>query len=292
MNAFEQALNNKSFVVTSEVLLGSQSGEAHILEHVDLLRGRVDALLATDNQSGRLHVSSLATVTVLARAGIEPIMQLGCRNRNRVALLGDLLGAYMLGVRNVQIVRGERVPKGFKPRPKAELDVTATELIAIASNMQQGEGVASFPDLFIGGVTSARTPTPDWPARKLVAKLDAGARFLFTHTCMDIDVVRTYFAHLVAMKLTHRARFVVAIAVLSSPQDALWLQENKPNTTLPGALVDRLAGASDPRAEGIAIAVELLEACRQIPGISGAHVYAPTDLTTVPEVLRRADLAT
>ena len=292
MNAFEAALNNKNFVVTSEVLLGSQSDEQHIHEHADLLRDLVDAVLATDNQSGRLHVSSLAAACVLRQAGVEPIMQLGCRNRNRVALLGDLLGAHMLGIRNFQIVRGERVPEGFKPRPKAELDVTTTELIDIANKMKVGEGIASFPDLFLGGVTTARAPTADWPARKLVGKVEAGARFVLTHSCMDIDIIRAYFRHLVAMKLTHKARFIVSLAVLSSPQDARWLRENKPNTTLPQSLIDRLGSSTEARAEGIEIAAELLREFVRIPGISGAHLYAPTDLTAITEVLRQADLAT
>ena len=140
MSNFESALNTKDFVITSEVLLGSRSGDEHVREHVELLSGHVDAMLATDNQSGRLHISSLATSVLLQQAGIEPIMQLGCRNRNRVALLGDLLGAYELGIRNVQLVRGERVPEGFKPRPKPELDVTATELVALqAKGYYDGE---------------------------------------------------------------------------------------------------------------------------------------------------------
>lgn len=290
MSTFEAVLNTSDFVVTSEVLLGARSGREHISEHAELLRNRVDAVLATDNQSGRLHLSSLATAVLLQQAGIEPIMQLGCRNRNRIALLGDLLGAHALGLRNFQLVRGERVPEGFKPRPKAELDVTATELMAMADRLQDGEGAIRLPGLFLGGVTTARVPQPDWPARKLVEKVDAGARFILTHTCMDIDIIRQYCAHLVAMKLTHRTRFIVAIAILSSAQDARWLRANKPNTTLPQSVVDRLASHPEPRAEGIAIAVKLLRELMQTPGVSGAHVYAPTDLTTIPEVLEMAGL--
>jgi methylenetetrahydrofolate reductase (NADPH) len=291
VSRFEAALNSKNFVVTSEILLGSQSGEEHILEHAGLLGGLVDAVLATDNQSGRLHASSLATAIVLQRAGVEPIMQLGCRNRNRIALLGDLLGAHMLGIHNVQVVRGERVPDGFKPRPKAELDVTATELIEIADRMRLGEGLAPFPDLLLGAVTSARSPSADWPARKLVGKVDAGARFVLTHTCMDIDILRAYFSHLVDMRLTHRARFIASVAVLSASDDAQWLSANKPNTIMPQGLIHRLEGASEPRAEGIAIAAELLRELAQVPGVSGAHIYAATDLSAIPEVLKQAGLA-
>ena len=291
MSNFESALNTKDFVITSEVLLGSRSGEEHVREHVELLSGYVDAMLATDNQSGRLHISSLATSVLLQQAGIEPIMQLGCRNRNRVALLGDLLGAYELGIRNVQLVRGERVPEGFKPRPKPELDVTATELVAMANAMKAGDGVGSVPDLFLGGVTTVRAPKTDWPAKKLVEKVDAGARFLLTHTCMDIDVIRQYFEHIVSMKLTHRTRFIVSVAVLSSPDDARWLSANKPNTILAPDVINRLTTNPDPRAAGMEIAADMLRELTTIPGVSGAHIYAPTDLTTIPEVLELAGLA-
>lgn len=290
VNSFESALNSKSFVVTSEVLLGPQSGKQHVLEHAELFRGLVDAVLATDNQSGRLHASSLATAIILQQAGVEPILQLGCRNRNRVALLGDFLGASLFGIRSIQVVRGERVPEGFKPRPKPELDVTATEMIEIAGKMKTGDSFAEIPDLFVGGVTSPRAPARNWPAKKLVEKIDAGANFILVHTCMDIDMIRAYFRHLVDLKLTHRSRFIVSLAVLSSRQDAQWLRENKPNTVLPKALLDRLGSGPKSRDEGIAIAAEMLTECVRIPGVSGAHVYAPTDLTTIPEVLRRAGL--
>jgi methylenetetrahydrofolate reductase (NADPH) len=131
LNTFAAALRTKDFVVTSELLLGPQSGGEHINEQAEALRGHVDGVLVTDNQSGRLHMSSLVASWLLKQAGIDPIMQLGCRNRNRISLLGDLLGANALDIRNIQLVRGERVPDGFAPRPNALLDMTATELIEI-----------------------------------------------------------------------------------------------------------------------------------------------------------------
>lgn len=291
VTTFESALNTKDFVVTSEILLGAGSGVDHVNEQADLLRDRVDGVLVTDNQSGRLHMSSLAASRLLLDAGVDPIMQLGCRNRNRVALLGDLLGAGALGVRNLQLVRGEMVPIGFAPRPKAMLDVTTTELIGITEKMRLEEGIGRFPDLFLGGVVTPRIPKPDWPARKVVQKVEAGARFLMTHTCMNIDVIRQYMKHLVALKMLHRTSVLVSIAVLTSAQDAVWMRANKSNVIIPEAIVDRLARHKEPRAEGIAIAAELLQRCAEIPGLAGAHLYAPTDLRSVPEVIEMAGIA-
>jgi methylenetetrahydrofolate reductase (NADPH) len=291
VNTFQSALNTRDFVITSEILLGAGSGVDHVNEQAGLLRDAVDGVLVTDNQSGRLHMSSLAASRLLLDAGIDPIMQLGCRNRNRVALLGDLLGAGALGVRNLQLVRGEMVPIGFVPRPKAMLDVTATELIGLTEKMRLEEGIGRFPDLFLGGVVTPRIPKPDWPARKVVEKVEAGARFLMTHTCMNIDVIRQYMKHLVALKMTHRASVLVSLPVLASAQDALWMRANKANVIIPEAIVERLNRHARPRAEGIAIAAELLRHCAEIPGVAGVHLYAPTDLRSVPETLEMAGIA-
>jgi methylenetetrahydrofolate reductase (NADPH) len=290
LNTFETALNTRDFVITSELILGSQSGDEDIRLQADVLRDHVDAVLVTDNQSGRLHMSSLAASVLLLQEGIDPIMQLGCRNRNRVALLGDLLGATTLGIRSLQIVRGERVPDGFKPRPNAMLDVTATELIEMANKMKLGEGIVDFPELMLGGVATPRKPRPNWAGRKLLQKVDAGARFLLTHACMNIDILDAFLQRLVALKVTHRASIIATIAVLGSAQDARWLRENQPNVTIPKAIVERLEKSSDPRGEGIRIAAEMLQRLARIPGLSGAHLYSAGDLRAVAEAIEASGL--
>lgn len=291
MPTLEDALNSKDFVLTSEALLGPRSGRSLIEEQADLFRGYVDGLLVTDNQSGQLHMSSLAASCLLLQAGIEPIMQLGCRNRNRVALLADLLGAFELGIRTIQVVRGERVPDGFVPRPKAQLDVTATELLRIAKKMRADDSIAACPELLLGCAATPRAPAPGWPARKLVEKVDCGARLVMLHPCMDIDIIRKYMKRLVALQLVQRTSVVASIAVLGSAKDALWLHRNKANAIIPQNIVSRLERADDPRREGIEIAAGMLQELAEIPGLSGAHVYAKTDLRAVPEVLQRAGLA-
>jgi methylenetetrahydrofolate reductase (NADPH) len=290
LNKFAAALRTKDFVVTSEILLAPQSGVEHINEQADALRDHVDGVLVTDNQSGHLHMSSLAASILLKQAGIEPIMQLGCRNRNRISLLGDLLGANALGVRNIQLVRGERVPDGFIPRPNALLDMTATELIGMAHKMTTGDSIASIPDLFLGGVVALSAPKADWPAKKLLGKIEAGASFLMTHTCMDVDVVRKYMKHLVSLKVMHRANILTSIAVLGSAQDAHWLRKNKTNVMIPDSIVDEIESHPEPREKGIAIAAELLQEFAEIPGLAGVHIYAPTDVSAVAEAIRKAGL--
>lgn len=290
MNSFQSALSTKDFIVTSEILLAPHFEAEHINEQANMLRGYVDAVLVTDNQSGRLHMSSLAASCLLKQSGIDPIMQLGCRNRNRISLLGDLLGASALGIRNLQLVRGERVPDGFVPRPKALLDITATELLVIANKMKLDDGIACIPDLILGGIVSPRAPKAGWPAKKLVEKIEAGARFLMTHICMDINLIEQYMNHLVSLRVPHRVNLIASIAVLGSAQDARWLRENKTNVILPDAIVDSLECDQQPRQKGIEIAAKLLKQLKDVPGLAGAHIYTPNDVSAIPETIELAEL--
>jgi methylenetetrahydrofolate reductase (NADPH) len=188
------------------------------------------------------------------------------------------------------VIRGERVPEGFVPRPNAMLDVTATELIEMANKMKLGEGAAEFPDLMLGAVATPRSPKPGWPAKKLVQKVEAGARFLLTHICMDTAILEKFVQHLVSLKITYKTSIIVSVPVLGSPQDARWLRENKPSVTIPGTIIERLAASADPRQEGISIAAEFLRNLARVPGLSGAHLYSASDLAAVPAVIAASEL--
>lgn len=272
-------------MLSSEIFLQPGSGRKDVAEQADLLRDHVDAILVTDNQSGRIHMSSLAAALMVRDCGIEPIMQVGCRNRNRVSIIADLLGAGAHGINSLQLVRGERVPDGFEPRPKAVLDASATELIGIASRMKHEESLGAYGDFFLGGVITAHAPDSGWEPRKLVQKVEAGADFLLTHTCMDMSLLADYMKHLVSLNILRRVSIIATIGVVTSAGDARWLRNNRPNVLIPKQLVNRLDRASDARAEGIAICAEQLQSLAAIPGLAGAHVYAATDLSAVPEAI-------
>ena len=181
-----------------------------------ILRDYVDAILITDNQSGRIHMSTLAAGALLKDAGVDPIVQLSCRNRNRISLLSDLLGCTALGITSISLVRGDRVPDDFQPRPKAIMDVNATELIRIANIMKNDEKIASQGNFFLGGVVTAHAPKPGWPAKNITEKIDAGAQFVFTHTCLDLDLLRTYMQRLGETKLLWNCHVVAGIVLLLS----------------------------------------------------------------------------
>lgn len=290
MNTFKDAIRNRDFVLTSECFLKPETDAAAIGMQADVLRDYVDGVLLTDNQYGGLHMSTVAAAGLIINAGLDPIVQLSCRNRNRLSLIADILGAAALGATSLLLIRGNRVPDGITPRPKAVLDVNAVDLIKIASNIQAEERLHNVPELLVGGVITPHEPKADWAAQKIVAKADAGATYMVTHVCMDLDLLRRYMKRLVAEKITRRMSFVVSTAILTSADDARYLRDYRPNMLIPDQLIDRLESAADPQAEGIAICVEQLRALAEIPGVSGANVIASTDLSMVPAAIEASGI--
>jgi methylenetetrahydrofolate reductase (NADPH) len=287
---FRESIYKRPFAVTAECLLQPETDADAIRAQADMLRGAVDAVVITDNQYGQLHMSALAASRLMLENDLEPVMQLSCRNRNRIVLLSDLLGASALGVSSLLLVRGDRVPDGFEPRPRAVFDVNAKELIATAAAMNEDERLPSPPGFFIGGVVTPHGPGPGWVPKKLIEKVDAGLDFVITHLCMDMRLLNNYMKHLVGNEVTRRVAVIVSTAVVTSAEDALWLRKHRPNATIPDSIIHRLEASSDPKREGIAICAEQLEALSSTPGIDGANIMAAADQSLIPAVINKANL--
>lgn len=290
MKTFKNAVQEKDFAISAEIYLRPETDVESIRTQADVLRDVVDGILLTDNQYGQLHMSTLAAASILLEHGVDPIVQLTCRNRNRIALLSELLGAGALGVTSLLLVAGERAPSGFKPRPKPVLDLVATDLIRTATTMKIDENLTRNPDFFVGGVVTPVIPKPTWEARKVREKIDAGAQFVQTHICLDVALLRQYLQHLVEHKLIQRTSVIGAVAVLGSAEDVAWLRENRPNVMVPDDVTARLESANDPRQEGIDICAETVSAMTEIPGLNGVSIMAARDLSAIPEVIRAAGL--
>jgi methylenetetrahydrofolate reductase (NADPH) len=291
MKSFRDAVRERDFVLTAECFLKSETDAASIRHQADVLRDSVDGVVLTDNQYGQMHLSTVAAARLMLDNGVDPIVQLSCRNRNRIGLQADMLGAAALGVTSLLLVRGSRVPKAFKPRPTAVLDLDAAELIAMAASMKTDERLRSIPDLFIGSSVTPHAPDADWVPQKLNKKADAGARFLLAPICMDIELLRGFMKHLIAARLTRRVSVIVSTAILTSADDARWLRDNRLNVTIPDSLINRLKCADDPRREGLAICAEHLSQLAAVPGVSGANIIASTELAMIPEAIRAANLS-
>ena len=291
MKTFKNAVRTRDFAVTAEIFLRPESDAVSLRQQADVLRDHVDAIVVTDNQFGQLHMSPLVAAGILQDCGVDAVVQMTSRNRNRIALLSDLLGAGALGVTSLLLVRGERAPPGLDPKPKVVLDVNAVELMRIASTVKSDPKLRYCPDFFVGGVITPQIPRPNWKAKRLEEKIDAGAPFIQTHICMNTDLMRDYMKHLVNEGLVQRTSFIGAVAVLESADDARWLKNNRPNVMIPDALIERLESAADPREEGLEIATETLRELTEIPGIAGASIMAARDLTAIAEVVGRAGLS-
>jgi methylenetetrahydrofolate reductase (NADPH) len=290
LRSFKDAIRNRDFAVSAEIFLRPESSVDSITEQADLLRDHVDAILLTDNQFGRLHMSTLVAASILINAGVDPIVQIASRNRNRVALISDLIGAAALGVTSLLLVKGERAPKEADPRPRPVLGVNAAELIRIASTVNQDPRISHSPDFYIGGLVTAHRPGKRWKGKILTDRIDAGAGYLQTHICMDMDILKSFMKRVVDIGSVRRTNIIGATAILGSASDARWLRDNRPDAQIPDSVVDRLEQASDPRQEGINICTEILQAMLGIPGISGANIMAARDLATIPETIDAAGL--
>jgi len=289
--SFRAALHNKDFVVMAELALTPDSNRESLLAEAQSVGDVIDGFLLTDNQYGQPHVSPSSAASILLSGGYSPVLQLSCRNRNRVALLGEILGARALGVDSLMLVRGTRVPDGFKPRPKAVMDVDAKELIATARTVNEDEKLGSTHHFLLGTSATVHDPTPNRHPEELLAKADAGAQMIITQLCLDLPLIERYVGFLVAKQLVRRLNVIISIAVPTTADLALWLRENRRSAVVPESLVDTLAAAADPRETGIRAAADLLRGIRRIPGVSGVNFVAAGDLDAVASVLERAPAA-
>jgi len=290
MKIFRDELRKRDFVITAECFLNPETDSESIRDQADVLRDFVDGLVLTDNQHGQVHMNTIAAARLVLDNGVDPIVQMSCRNRNRIALVADLLGASALGVNSVMLVRGGQVPEAIKPRPKAVMEMTVSDLIATASRLKSDEKLGSAASFFVGSTMAAHAPEPNWVPEKLTRKIDAGAQFIIAHGNMNVEALRAHMNHLIAAKLTRRASVIASTFILTSADDARWLLEHRPNIEIPDSIVQRLEKASDPREEGLAICSEHLSKLARTPGVSGANIIASTNLILVPEVIKAADL--
>jgi methylenetetrahydrofolate reductase (NADPH) len=236
-------------------------------------------------------MDALAAAAILVRDGIEPILQITCRDKNRIALQSELIGTAALGLRNLLMLRGDDPAAGDQPDAKPVFDLSSTELIAAAARLRDhgellsGRKVEGAAPFFIGAADAPIDPPDDWTPKGLMAKVEAGARFAQTQFCMDPDIVRRYVARLAEHGLRGKISLLIGVAPLASARSARWILENLRGSIIPAWIVERLEAASEPREEGSAICVELLRQLSEIDGVAGAHVMAPLNEQAVPGVL-------
>ena len=285
---FNDALNAKDFVVTGQLNLANSPDAESLLQQGETLAPAVDAVQLLDSKQP--HISGLAAAALLIRNGLDPVIHMNCRDRNRLALQKDLLGAAALGVTSVLIARGAKIPKSARVGVRNVFDTPALEFMAYIQGLKQDEDQRLAPDFLIGANAEMFEPEADWVPKNLIRKCDAGANFVQLQICFDMDVARRYMAHIVAAKLTHRASFLMALSPLPSAEAARWMRENVRGALVPESIVERLERASDPESEGVEICAALLREAATIPGVSGANLLTLGNLETIPAAIEASGL--
>ncbi len=280
---FKDSLKTKDFVITAHVNMVEAPDADSLLRQGEILRPAVDAVQLTD--STQMHMSGIAAAALLIQQGIDPIVHMNCRDRNRIAMQKDLLGAAALGVTSVLVMRGKKIPNSKKFGVRQVFDTPALEFMAYIQSMKQDEDDSFKSDFLVGANAEIFDPEADWTPNTLIRKCDAGTNFVQLQICFDMDVVRNYMARIVASKLTHRVNFFMALSPLPSADVARWVRDNVKGALVPEPIIERIEQASDPESEGIEICSELLQELATIPGVSGANLLTLGKLETIPAAI-------
>jgi methylenetetrahydrofolate reductase (NADPH) len=280
-NPLRKSLESGHFAVTAELTPPRGADFKALTVAANILKPAVSAVNVTDGAGARVRMSSLPAAIYLKQLGVEPVMQITCRDRNRIAIQSDLLGAAAFGINNALVLTGDNVDAGDEPGATGVFDFNSTSLVAALVSMGRdgmtlsGSELSSAPDFFPGTTDAARDPAADWQPSRLQDKLAAGARFVQMQYCFDMDILARYMQRLADHGMVDKLYFLVGLGPLRSAKAAMWMRDNLPGTLMPDGIVRRMQAAHDPRSEGINICAELIQQAREINGIAGVHLMAP-----------------
>ncbi len=294
----EKILTSGQFAVTGE--LGPPKGaDVSVIERkVNLLRGNVDAINVTDNQTAIVRMSSIAVSAILKQMGLEPTMQMVCRDRNRIAIQSDIFGAYGLGIRNILCLSGDHQRFGNHPTAKNVFDLDSIQLIQTVKRMRDehkvlsGDEIEGPPQMFIGAAANPFADPFEYRVIRLAKKAAAGVDFIQTQCIYDMEKFER-FMQMVRDRGLHKKIFILAgVTPLKSVGMARYMKEKVAGMEVPDAIIDRMkaAGKEKAKEEGINICVEQIKHLRQIEGVHGVHLMAIEWEDAVHPIVERAGL--
>jgi 5,10-methylenetetrahydrofolate reductase len=264
-----------------------------LLERAERFRGLVDAINVTDGAGGNCHMSSVAASAVLAAAGFNPVYQVACRDRNRIAIQGDILGAAALGVSNILCLTGDDVSQGDHPQAKPVFDLDAISLIHIARGMvdrgefASGRRIEPPPRMFIGATANPFVPPFVDRVANLEKKVQAGARFIQTQFCFDVPMLVQFMQEVRERGLHRRAWIIVGVGTLSSAKALRWMGRHVPGVHVPEAMLRRIEGAKDQAAAARDLCAETIREVRAIEGVAGVHVMGHRNEANLAGIIAR-----
>jgi len=298
----QRVISSGEFAVTAEIGPPRGPDPEDVRKKAALVTGVADAYNVTDNQTAVVRMSSIAASKILLDAGLEPVMQMVCRDRNRIAIQSDLLGASALGLRNCLCLSGDHQSAGaggkLKGHPGAKnvFDVDSIQLILVVKGLrddavqQGGDSIEPAAPFFIGAAWTPLSPSEAFRVIRLAKKIEAGADFIQTQAVYDVAAFAESMKKAHDKGLTERTAILPGIIVPRSAGMLKYMNANVPGIEVPDDLIKRMASASDAGAEGIKVTIELINAVREIPGVKGVHLQAIETERLLPEVIEGAGL--
>lgn len=290
----ERVLRRGEFAVTAEINPPDSADPDEIEQRVKPFEGWVDAINATDGSGAHCHMSSIAVSALLIRMGYSPVTQISCRDHNRIAIQGNVLGAAALGVANILCLTGDGVQAGDHPEAKPVFDLDSIALLQTIRIMRDegrflsGRKITGPPPVFVGAAANPFAPPHDFRPIRLAKKIAAGAQFVQTQYCYDVPMMARYMARVRDMGLHERCFILAGCGPLASAKAAKWIRGNVPGVHIPDAVIARLEGAKNQRAEGKKICVEIIQQLREMPGIAGVHLMAYKQEESIAEIVHES----
>jgi methylenetetrahydrofolate reductase (NADPH) len=293
--ALQKKIESKQFVVCGEIGPPQSSDGDVIREKSKHFKGYVDAVNVTDNQTAVVRLSSIASAKILLDEGVEPIMQMTCRDRNRLAIQSDLLGAAALGIRNVLCLTGDYQTFGDQPEAKGVFDLDSIQLIAAVAAMNSGfllsgSEMKKPPEFLIGAAANPFAEPLEMRLIRLHKKIAAGARFIQTQPVFDLGIFTRWMERVVDMGLHEKAAILPGVMPVRSVKALLWMKEKVPGMRIHAEYIDRMSHARDPQEEGVAVAVELIRALKGMRGVRGIHLMPALWESITPTIVKEAGL--
>jgi methylenetetrahydrofolate reductase (NADPH) len=297
LSRLEQRIRAGEFVLTAELLTIDTGGLDAVHERFAPFEDYVDAVNATDNTAAHAHASPVAVAIALKQLGMEPVMQLVCRDRNRLALQADIIGAALHGVQNLCCLTGDDVTAGDEPEARRVFDLDAPQLIATARALAggrylSGRKIEPAPHLFIGAVENPGAPPYDYRVDRALKKVAAGARFLQLQVSFEPERLAAFMRDAVTKGLASQCALLPSICLVRSPSALRFIDEHVPGITVPPEYVERCERAANPEEECFQLGLELASHALRLPGISGLHLISFRREAGIARVCRELGIPT
>jgi methylenetetrahydrofolate reductase (NADPH) len=297
VSRLEDALRAGRFVVTAELLTVDAGGLDAVHERFAPFEDYVDATNATDNTAAHAHASPLAVAIALKQLDMEPVMQLTCRDRNRLALEAEIAGAALHGIENICCLTGDDVTAGDEPEARRVFDLDSTQLLALGVAMSRGTYLSGrkldpAPKLFLGAVENPGAPPYDYRVDRALKKVRAGARFLQLQVSFRPEQLAAFMHEAVSKGLAEQCALLPSICLVRSPGALRFVDEHVPGIEVPAALIERCERAADPETECFELACELADHARSLPGVAGLHLISFRREAGIARLCRRLGIPT